>query len=248
VDVRDAMTAPALAVRPETPLKDVARLFIEKGISGVPVTDAGGRVLGIVSEADFLLREQGNAPRKRGTWRPLAWLLGGEQSSAMQAKIHATTAGQAMTSPAITIEASRPLREAASRMVEAAVNRLPVEDDGKLVGILTRADLVRAYLRPDAELEAFIEDDVIRDTLWLEPGSVEVSVREGVVTLEGTVDRRSTSTILAKLVGQVDGVLGVEDKLAWELDDRDLPAAPERGEPETTAASITARERHRPIG
>jgi CBS domain-containing protein len=242
------MTAPVISVQPGTPLKDVARLFIDKGISGMPVTDDGDRVVGVISEADFLLKGQGAAARRRGTWRPISWLFGGDQSRADQAKIHATTAGEAMTSPAITIEASRPLREAASRMVESDVDRLPVVEDGKLVGILTRADLVRAYLRPDDELRQFIEQEVLRDTMWLEPDEVRLSVDEGVVTLEGRVDRRSTSMILAKLVGQVDGVVGVEDKLTWDLDDRELQAAPERGVPETTAASITARERHRPVG
>jgi CBS domain-containing protein len=134
-------------------------------------------------------------------------------------------------------------------MVERHVNRLPVVDDDRLVGIVTRADLVGAFVRPDEELATVIADEVIRDTMWIEPAQVAVAVSEGVVTLSGTLDRRSTAEILAKLAAQVDGVVRVEaSDLAWELDDRGMPAAPERDVPETTAASLLAREHPRTTG
>jgi CBS domain-containing protein len=239
------MTAPVVSVQPETPLKDVARLFVERGISGVPVTDPENRVLGVVSEADFVIKERG---KRRRPWRPLAWLVGDARAEAEQAKVKATTAGQAMTRPAVTVHADCPLREAAAIMVDGRINRLPVVDDDVLVGIVTRADLVRAYLRADGELTRVITEDVVRDTMWLEPSEIGVEVRQGIVRLKGTVDRRSTASILEKLASQVDGVMGVENDLAWELDDRDLEAAPERRTPETTAASLTAREHPRDLG
>ncbi len=248
MDVRDVMTAPVISVTPETPLKEVARLLMEHRISGVPVADQAGRVLGIVSEADFLIKERG-ATQRRGGRHALAWLLGEDRRDAEQAKISATTAGEAMTSPAVTICVECSLREAAGLMVEKRVNRLPVVDDDRLVGIVTRADLVRAFVRPDDELAAVIADEVVRDTMWIEPGQVAVAVNEGVVALSGTVDRRSTAQILAKLAAQVDGVVRVEaGDLTWELDDRDMPAAPERDVSETTAASLRARERPRTTG
>ncbi len=246
--VRDVMTAPVLSVSPGTPLKEVARLLMERRISGVPVADEAGKVLGIVSEADFLIKERG--PRQaHDARRPLAWLFGEERRDVEAAKLSATTAGEAMTRPAVTVSADSSLRDAAALMVEKHVNRLPVVDDDRLVGIVTRADMVGAFVRPDEELASLISDDVVRDTMWLEPGQVTVSVSEGVVTLGGTVDRRSTAQILRKLAAQVDGVVRVEDGgLTWELDDRDMQAAPERGVPETTAASLRARERPRTTG
>ncbi len=247
--VRDVMTAPVLSVTPTTPLKEVARLLVERRISGVPVADEAGKVVGIVSEADFLLRERGARPDRRGARRPLNWLFGEEGGAAEQARISATTAGEAMTRPAISIAADCSLREAAGLMVEKRVNRLPVLDDDRLVGIVTRSDLVGAFVRPDEELASMIADEVVRDTMWIEPGQVSVSVSEGVVHLSGTVDRRSTARILSKLAAQVDGVLRVEtDDLHWDLDDRNMAAAPERDVPETTAASLRARERPRTTG
>jgi CBS domain-containing protein len=246
--VRDVMTAPVLSVTPATPLKEVARLLVDRRISGVPVADEAGKVLGIVSEADFLLKERGT-PDRRGRRHALAWLFGDERRDVEQAKISATTAGEAMTQPAVTICADCTLREAAGLMVEKHINRLPVVDDGRLVGIVTRADLVGAFVRPDDELASIVADEVARDTMWLEPGEVTVAVVEGVVTLGGRVDRRSTAQILAKLASQVDGVVRVEaDDLHWDLDDRHMEAAPERGVPETKAASLRARERPRTTG
>jgi CBS domain-containing protein len=245
--VRDVMTAPVFSVAPDAPLKEVARLLMERRISGVPVADEAGKVLGIVSEADFVIKERG-APRPRGR-HPLSWLFGDDRRDADAAKVSATTAGQAMTQPAVTISADSSLREAAALMVEKHVNRLPVVDDDRLVGIVTRADMVGAFVRPDDELASVIADEVVRDTMWLEPGEVSVSVNEGVVALRGTVDRRSTAQILRKLAAQVDGVVRVDDDgLSWELDDRDMQAAPERGVPETTAASLRAREHPRTTG
>ncbi len=245
--VRDVMTAPVFSATLETPLKEVARLLMEHRISGVPVSDEAGKVLGIVSEADFLIKERGTADRRDR--RPLAWLFGEVRRDVEQAKISATTAGEAMTRPAVTIGADSSLREAAGLMVEKRVNRLPVVEDDRLVGIVTRADLVGAFVRPDDELATTIENEVVRDTLWLEPDQVSVRVSEGTVMLAGTVDRRSTARILAKLAAQVDGVLRVEaDDLHWDLDDRNMAAAPERNVPETTAASLRSRERPRNTG
>ncbi len=243
------MTAPVVSVRPETPLKEVARLFLDRKISGVPVTDEAGKVLGIVSEADFLIKERGIPERQVGARRPLAWLFGDERSTREQAKVHAATAGEAMTKPVLTVCAECALREAAALMVDHQVNRLPVVDDDRLVGIVTRADLVGAFIRPDEELATIISDEVIRDTMWVDPRRVSVEVSEGVVRLSGAVDRRSTAQILAKLVAQVDGVVNVEAAdLRWELDDRNMVPATERGERETTAASLTRREPPRTTG
>ncbi len=176
--VRDIMTTPVVTVRPETPLKEVARLLVERRISGVPVVDADGRVLGVVSEADFLVREAGEARSPRH----LLWWFVAPRETVQSARLRSTTAGGAMTSPAITIGPDRPLSEAAALMARSKVNRLPVVEAGQLVGIVSRADIVRAFARSDEVLF-----EIVRDTLRAVDGLRVVSVRDGIVILAGTV-------------------------------------------------------------
>jgi CBS domain-containing protein len=130
-------------------------------------------------------------------------------------------------------------------MIDRAVNRLPVMRDGRLVGIVSRADLVRAYGHRDEETLSTIRDEVIRDTMWIDPDDLRVEVRDGVVRLEGTVDRRSTATILAKLIGLVDGADQVVNHLTWDFDDR--RPGPPSADREPGASSLTAREHARPL-
>ena len=149
-----------------------------------------------------------------------------------------------MSAPAITVNADRPLGEAAAIMLDRGVNRLPVIEAGRLVGIITRADLVRAYLRRDEDILRTVRDEVVGHTMWLDPDDLRVEVHEGMVRIAGTVDRRSTATILEKLIRLVDGVEGVANDLTWQFDDSARgPAAPR--DPEPGAASLTARQRPR---
>ncbi len=221
--VADVMTTKVVTVGLETPLKEVARLMIGHAVSGLPVVDETGRVVGIVSEADLLIKERGTDGIQR---RPLARIFG-ESAETQQviAKVEAVTAQEAMTAPPITIEADRPVREAADLMIERQVNRLPVVDlEGRLLGIVTRADIVRAFTRPDEELIRFIRDEVMVKSLWLDPEELELHIARGVVDLHGTVDRRSTAEILERLIGQVDGVVAVRSDLDWRLDDSRIEA------------------------
>jgi CBS domain-containing protein len=235
--VRDVMTVDVATVTPTTPLSEVARLLGERRISGAPVVEPGGRCIGIVSEGDLLAKEIGRpAPHS-----PLEWVFGMQEPPGLRRRREARTAGEAMTHPPITIAPDEPLRVAAERMVRDEVNRLPVVEGDRLVGIVTRADLVRAYLRLDREIEDTVRDEILRHTMWLDPADFEVESREGLVRIGGRVDRRSTARIITKLVGLVDGVAGVDGRLSWQLDDLDLE--PADGEREPGAASISARER-----
>jgi CBS domain-containing protein len=223
--IRDVMSRPALTVHPETSLKDVVRLLVEHRISGLPVTDAEGRVVGVISEADLLQKEQGAA---NVSHRRLAWLLGETTETRSQlAKLAATTAGEAMTAPAITIGGDRPLTEAAALMTSRQVNRLPVVEADVLVGVVSRADLIRAYVRSDDELSAIVSSEVLRETMWLNPRLFEVSVDDGVVRIGGSVARRSTAEVIARITALVPGVVAVVSELHWDVDDRDV-VAPER--------------------
>lgn len=236
--VNDVMTRDPITVSPEMRLRDLARLLTEKQISGVPVVDDAGGCLGVVSEADLLVKQLSRPLSRR---LPLEWIIGERHDPQELRRRAATTAAEAMTSPAITITANRPVREAAAIMVDREINRLPVVEDGKVTGIITRSDLVRAYLRLDDEILEVVRDDVIRRTLWLDPGAFEIGANDGIVRIAGTVDRRSTARILEKLIALVDGVVEVQSQLEWELDDSGLEPAGE-AEREPTAASVTARE------
>jgi CBS domain-containing protein len=221
--VADVMTRPVLTVRRDTPLKEVARLLIDNGVSGAPVVDDDGRVLGVVSEADFLVKEQGADEIHH---RRLARVMGESEETRRQLdKVEARTAGGAMTAPAVTIASTRPIREAAALMTSGRVNRLPVLDGGRLVGIVTRADLVRAYLRTDEELVRAIRQDVLLRILWLDPDGFDVSVVNGEASISGRVERRSTAEIIEETIRMVPGIVAVRAELPWSLDDRDLKPA-----------------------
>jgi len=126
------------------------------------------------------------------------------------------------------------------------VNRLPVIEDGRLVGIVSRADLVRAYLRLDDEIVRLVREEVLRRTMWLDPADFEITATDGIVRISGSVDSRSTAGIVARLIGVVDGVARVESDLTWEIDDIGLKPAGET-EHEPGSASVATRERPPPL-
>lgn len=215
MNVKDVMTKDVVTVRPGTSLKDVAAILTERRISGVPVVDAGGAVVGVVSEADILFKERGPSERKG----MLAWFAD-PYDVEEQVKLGARTAAAAMTAPAKTIAPWRPVSSAAAQMLDEGVNRLPVVDDeGRLVGIVTRADLVRAFVRPDAEIEREIREEVLERVLLLEtPESVTVAVDGGKVTLAGFVEMRTDAELVPTLVAGLPGVVEVESSVRWRTD------------------------------
>jgi CBS domain-containing protein len=210
--VEDVMTREVLTVSPGASLKEAAHLLVEHRISGLPVVDNEDHVLGVVSEADVLPKEVAGLQLRR----PLAWLTGLEVD---RSKLEARLVGEAMTAPALTIEAHHPVGFAAKLMIDRSVNRLPVVDDGKLIGIVTRADLVRAFVRSDAEIAREILDEVVVRDLRLDRQSVQVEVEEGEVTLTGRLDSRADVQSVEALVARVPGVVGVQSTLAWTEDD-----------------------------
>lgn len=213
--VRDLMTTPVVVVAPETPLKEVARLLVDHRVSGVPVVGADGRILGVISEADFV-RHEGQVGAPHGlpfVRRLLDRAAGDAPRPATQPPI---TAAEAMSRPARTIGPEEPLRAAAKLMTEARVNRLPVVAEGRVVGILTRADVVRAYARSDAELQAAAEEGV-RGV----DGLRVVGVQDGVVRLSGTLASRQLLNTVRQVVAAIDGIVAVDDRdVSWEEDHR----------------------------
>lgn len=223
MNVRDVMTTSVVSVRPSTGLKDVAQLLVDRQISGLPVVDDDGVVLGVVSEGDFMIKEQ---TREKARQRRFAWLLTGSLESAAEVeKVGATNAGEAMTAPAITVGPAATISEAARQMTERRVNRLPVVEDGRLVGIVSRADVVRVYARSDAELAETVRQDVLLKALWVDPASLEVDVHDGRVSISGRVDRRSLAEMIERFVRMVPGVVDVDPDMTWGLDDSDIRPA-----------------------
>ena len=205
--VADLMTSDVASVSPSTPLKDVGRLLVERRISGVPVVDEDGAVLGVVSEEDFLFKEQGTQKK-----RPFERLL--DPAVALDRLKHeARNAGEAMTTPAVTIASTAAVAEAARTMIVRGVKRLPVVDAGRLVGILSRSDLVRAFARSDEEIEREIRQDVVVRAHWISPANVAVFVRDGKVRLHGEVETSALAESLRYFVERVPGVVSVEAQL-----------------------------------
>ncbi len=179
-----------------------------------------GGVVGVVTEADFLVKEGGHDAIRH---RRFGWLLGESgESRAQQAKLAATSAGEAMTGPPVTVEPGRSISEAARLMTQHRVNRLPVVEDGRLVGIVTRADVVRVYVRTDAELAEAVRHDVLRGILWLDPDRFSVEVHDGRVSISGRVERRSTAEMVERHVRTTPGVVDVDADIAWTTDDEDI--------------------------
>ena len=214
--VEELMSRDVISVAPDTSLKDVAALLVERGISGVPVIDRDRAVVGVVSEADILIKERGSVARHG---RLLGWLL--EGGTADDDKLAARTAGEAMTAPALTVGSRAPVAAAARLMTEKGIKRLPVVNSKDvLVGIVTRSDLVKAFARSDEEIAREIREDVVLRTLWIDGEAPYVRVDGGDVTLSGELERRSDVELLPGLVARVPGVVSVHSTVTWRWDDQ----------------------------
>jgi len=220
VRVGDVMTRDVVSVTPETSIKDAAALLVERGISGLPVCEPDGSVVGVLSEADLLVKQGGPPERSSGLF---AWLVDTAGAPDLE-KLRAHTAGEAMTAPAITVEADCPVAEAARTMVSNGINRLPVVENGSLAGIVTRADLVRLFTRSDDEIARAVSEDVV-SRLWIDPQRLEVAVDRGEVVLRGQVDTELEAELLEKRVPLVPGVVGVRSELSWSVDRSGRPTA-----------------------
>jgi len=207
------MTVRPVVAAESTGFKEIAGLLAEYRISALPVVDDDGRLVGVVSEADLLLKE---AVGLGGHHH----LIESSRSRREHAKAGALVARDLMTSPAVTIGPEAPIGEAARVMHDRAVKRLPVVDqDGRVVGIVTRSDLLRVFLRPDAQIREDIVEGLIVRTLWMDPNTIQVQVKGGVVEVGGHVDRKSDIPILTNMIGAVDGVIGVVERLRYRYDD-----------------------------
>jgi CBS domain-containing protein len=216
MNVQEIMTREVVTVGPEAELRDVARLLVDNGITGLPVCGPRRELLGIVSEADIIAKEAG--PRE-ARWF-LGRLRGRESKSARKAR--ALKVKDAMTTPVVTIWPFASVAEAAQRMSDLGIKRLPVVQHGSLVGIVSRSDLVRAFVRSDQEIQREIKEEVLVRMLWIEvPEAVRVEVERGAVRLDGQVETPTDAVLVPKLVARVPGVVSVHSELTWRFDDEE---------------------------
>jgi CBS domain-containing protein len=202
-------------VPPDAAYRDVVDLLTDRGISAAPVVDAAGQVLGVVSEADLLHKVEAVGERER---RRII-----RASRRAEEKAHAATAGDLMTAPAVTVGPDATVTAAARRLESERVKRMPVVDDaGRLLGIVSRRDLLRMHTRPDRDIRADVVEQVLRHTLWVDPAAVTVDVDRGSVTLAGRLDNRSLAGLAVELAAEVPGVVSVVDNLTWAFDDSGL--------------------------
>lgn len=212
--VRDLMTTGPLTVAPDTLLKEAARMMVRNKVSGLPVI-SDGDLVGIVTEGDFLRQE---ANRDQPYRFSLLDALFGEGPSNPPA---VETVAEVMTESVISIGPEATIGEAARVMANKRVKRLPVvDDDGALTGIISRADVVNAFTKPDEIIEDEVREDIIRRLLFLDPETVGVSVQDGVVTLDGEMENRTEAHLLEELTRRVEGVVRVDANLTFIVDDQ----------------------------
>ncbi|GCD95840.1 CBS domain-containing protein [Embleya hyalina] len=218
--IEDVMTRDVATVGPDAEFRDIVAALDARRISALPVVDAERRILGIVSEAD-LLRAQVEQAEDAHFPTGLRRLTNRHTTG------DGHTARDLMTTPVVSVDPVSSTLRGARLMDRRRVKRLPVVDtDGRLIGIVSRCDLLRTFLRPDADIRSEIEHDVLRGALWLEPGTIVVDVRDAVVCLSGAVDNRSLIDIVVRLCRAVDGVESVNHTLTFDFDDSHITPGP----------------------
>jgi CBS domain-containing protein len=217
--VKDVMTKTVVCADEDATFQKLVRLMHDARVSSIPVVDPVGRVVGIVSEGDLLLKEDLAFQRE-------VHLFEGREFRTERRKAAGLKARDIMTAPAIMAGPDDGLAEAAHTMHSNRVRRLPVvDDDGQLLGIVSRVDLLGAYLREDPDLILEVEEMLSRD-FSLGADALHVDAHEGVVYLEGKVEARSAIGEIGRAVRRIDGVVGVDAHVSWDLDDSTVQLGP----------------------
>jgi CBS domain-containing protein len=213
--VKDVMSTHVIAVKQGASYKEMASMLHQQRVSAFPVIDDDNKVIGVVSEADLLTKEalEGTVPRT---------LLSRQER--VRKQVNALTAADLMTKPPVTIGADEPVTSAARLMFDQRVKRLPViGDDGTLIGIVTRADLLSVYGRPDAEIRHHVTQDLILGTFLCDPDKFTVTVKDGVVTIAGAPETTQVGLDIIDAARHMEGVVAVRDRLSYPKDTRYPP-------------------------
>lgn len=217
LSARDLMTSEVVTVPPATPVLSIARLLAERGISAVPVLDGSGKLLGIVTEADLIRRLAGEADH------PTSWLgslfASPERDAARYARTHGATAEDLMSTDLASVEPTTPASEVAHMMEDRNIRRVLVVQEGRLLGLVSRADLLRALVAPKREPMDLSDDRIrtavlaaIRKQPWADTFYTLIDVKDGVVEINGFSRSSEVQRALRVLAENVPGVKAVEDK------------------------------------
>jgi len=210
--LKDLMTHDVITVGPDASLKEAARRMIEAGVSGLPVTDADGALVGIITEADFVTAE---ADRRRKKRAGLLRMVYKDVEMPSQERL----VGDVMSTDLVLIGPEADHAEAARVMQREGIKRIPVvSEDRTLVGLVSRSDLLRIFARSDQEIINEISEHIMGEILWIDPARVIVRCSEGNVDLRGQLETRSDTELLARLTARVDGVVSVGNHLEFEID------------------------------
>jgi len=220
MNASDVMVDQVITIRPDSSVQDAAAALVANQISAMPVTDADRRLLGIISEADLLRRPETQTERRRSKW--LEWLTSAEILAEEYVKTHSRRVSDVMTRNVIVAQPGTPLREIATLLEQNRIKRVPIVDDGVLVGLVSRADLVRAFVRQRSEApqpalaDAAMEDAVIanlKSKSWAEASLVNVTAHLGQVDLSGLVSSQLQRDAIRVAVEVTPGVRAVNDNL-----------------------------------
>lgn len=223
---RELMSTPVVTIHPEASLKDLAELMVGHRVSGVPVVDRGGMLIGVVSESDVMEKIDGaaGADAEGGLPRLLTALSKALDGSS---KPTARAVADLMTTRVVTAGPDATVQELVHLMIAYDINRVPVVETGRLVGIVTRADILRTVVRPDAAIETDLRWRIAHE-LWIDPEALQISCRNGIVTLAGTVDTHADAELVRRWAAKTEGVVDVEDRgLRYSIDERRIPVRTE---------------------
>jgi len=226
--VSEVMTRDVIVVRPQTTVRDIAALMVQSRISGVPVVDGEGRLVGVLSETDLLHRAETGTEKRHKWW--LGALIDDDQLAREYAAAHARRAEDIMTKQVVTVDPDADLAFVADLLDRRKLKRVPVVKDGRVVGIITRGDMVRALVMSQSALKAPLPRDTeelvqsinerMQQVKWLDSSLVSVSVKDGVAELTGLAASTDQRRALRVLVEDTPGVVRVDDKMHVK------PAAP----------------------
>ncbi|MBX9828441.1 MAG: CBS domain-containing protein [Xanthobacteraceae bacterium] len=219
---QDVMTQYVISVSPDDTLARAVRVMLQNDISGLPVLDANGTLVGMITEGDLLRRAETATGRRRPRW--MEFFAGPGQLAEEYVQAHGRKVGEVMTRDPVSVTEETPLEEVVTLMEKRRIKRVPVVRGGKVIGIVSRANLLHALARIAVEARpAGSDDKTIRDRLmaelgrerWAPAGALDIIVRDGVVDLWGTITDERTRQALIVAAENVPGVKGVKDHLAW---------------------------------
>jgi len=216
---RDVMVSPVITVKPDASVREVAQTLLERRISAVPVVDDRGKLVGIISEGDLLHRAEADTQRQRPWW--LLVMTSDEALAADYVKEHSRKVADVMTKNVITANPDTPLHEIARTLERHAIKRVPIVQDGQVVGIVSRANLIQAVASDRKKPEASPSDKAIREQLlahlqsqrWADTGLVNATVTDGVVDLWGISNSEVEQKAIRIAAESIPGVVAVNDHL-----------------------------------